>query len=219
MHQAEKTIAQHLLQIKAIKLESASSFRWASGWHSPIYCDSRKILSYPEARKVVREAFCEKVKKEFPSVQIIAGVATGAIAHGALVADSMDLPFVYVRSSPKGHGLGNIIEGDAPAGSRVVVIEDLISTGKSSLKAVESLRDKGCEVMGLAAIFSYNFSQAEENFRKAGCRYTTLTNYNHLMDLVLEKKMFTPAQIEVLKKWQKDPAGWKPPKKITDDNS
>ncbi len=210
MHQTEKSIANHLLQIKAIKLESASSFRWASGWDSPIYCDSRKVLSFPEARKLVRDAFCKKIKKEFPAVQLIAGVATGAIAHGVLVADSMDLPFVYVRSSTKGHGLGNIIEGDAPAGTRVVVIEDLISTGKSSLKAVEALRENRCEVMGLAAIFSYNFGIAEENFRKAGCTYTTLTNYNHLMDLALEEKIFTPEEIEVLKQWQKDPAGWKP---------
>lgn len=219
MHQTEKTIAQHLLQIKAIKLDSASSFRWASGWDSPIYCDSRKILSYPVVRNLVRDAFCEKIRKVFPEVQAIAGVATGAIAHGALVADRLELPFVYVRSSAKEHGLGNIIEGEVSHCKNFVVIEDLISTGNSSLKAVNALREKGCEVIGLAAIFSYNFSRAEENFRRANCRYFTLTNYNHLMDLALENEMFTSSQIKVLRQWQEDPAGWKPPHKYGNDQS
>jgi len=214
MHQREKNIAFKLLQIKAIKLESTSYFRWASGWYSPIYCDNRKILSYPEVRMTVKEAFCERIKSAYPSVELIAGVATGAIAHGVLVADTLGLPFVYVRSSAKEHGLGNRIEGEAGRGSRVVVIEDLISTGKSSINAVEALRDCGCEVLGLAAVFSYNFDVADQNFRKANCPYLTLTNYNHLIELALEKDMLSHSEIKMLKEWQKDPANWKPKKDI-----
>ncbi|MDP4275470.1 MAG: orotate phosphoribosyltransferase, partial [Bacteroidota bacterium] len=163
----EKIIAQYLLQSKAIKLEPANPFTWASGMHAPIYCDNRKTLSLPEIRSVIRDEFTKMISENFVQAEMIAGVATGAIAQGALVADKMNLPFVYVRSEPKKHGLENLIEGIVVPGKKVVVVEDLISTGGSSLKAVESLRKAGCRVLGLVAIFSYGFDKAIENFKNA----------------------------------------------------
>ncbi|MDL2230758.1 orotate phosphoribosyltransferase, partial [Alistipes sp. OttesenSCG-928-L06] len=164
MSSIEKEIAKSLLQIKAIKLNPASPFTWASGWNSPIYCDNRKTLSYPAVRKQVYEAFAQVISEKYPQADIIAGVATGAIAHGVLAAEAMGKPFIYVRSAPKSHGMTNQVEGEYTPGAKVVVIEDLVSTGGSSLNAVEALRDAGCEVLGMVAIFTYGFPKAEENF-------------------------------------------------------
>jgi orotate phosphoribosyltransferase len=204
----EKNIARYLIQIKAIKLEPTNPFTWASGWKSPIYCDNRKTLSYPEIRTFIRDAFCELVKEKFNNVEVIAGVATGAIAQGVLVAEKLHLPFVYIRSSAKAHGMENLIEGDIHAGQKVVVIEDLISTGGSSLKAVEALREAGCEVLGMAAIFSYLFQKASDAFADANCTLHTLSNYNALIDYALESNYITNADVENLKQWRLDPANW-----------
>lgn len=205
----EINVAQSLLQIKAIKLNPTNHFTWASGWHSPIYCDNRKILSYPAARKLVYESFAEVIAKLYPEAEIIAGVATGAIAHGVLVAEKMQKPFIYVRSSPKAHGLTNQVEGEYSKGAKVVVIEDLVSTGGSSLSAVEALRDAGCEVLGMVAIFTYGFPTAEENFAKAAVRLNTLSNYNAMIKLAIEQGYVAADQQETLSQWRKDPASWK----------
>ena len=204
----QNTISYYLLQSKAIKLELEKPFTWASGWKSPIYCDNRKTLSYPEVRSLIRDRFVALIKKEFPSVKTIAGVATGAIAQGALVADAMSLPFVYVRSAPKNHGLENLIEGDLIPGTEVVVVEDLISTGGSSLAAVEALRNAGCKVLGMVAIFTYGFPVAEENFRKSECTLFTLTHYNELIDIALEMEYIKADQVSLLKQWRKAPDQW-----------
>ncbi|MDP4187375.1 MAG: orotate phosphoribosyltransferase [Bacteroidota bacterium] len=206
----EKIIAQYLLQSKAIKLEPANPFTWASGMHAPIYCDNRKTLSLPEIRSVIRDEFTKMISENFVQAEMIAGVATGAIAQGALVADKMNLPFVYVRSEPKKHGLENLIEGIVVPGKKVVVVEDLISTGGSSLKAVESLRKAGCRVLGLVAIFSYGFDKAIENFKNANCPFYTLTNYNTLVNCALEINYINQNELLVLKKWREDPQNWKP---------
>lgn len=206
----EKIIAQYLLQSKAIKLEPANPFTWASGMHAPIYCDNRKTLSLPEIRSVIRDEFTKMINENFVQTEMIAGVATGAIAQGALVADKMNLPFVYVRSEPKKHGLENLIEGIVVPGKKVVVVEDLISTGGSSLKAVESLRKAGCRVLGLVAIFTYGFDKAIENFKNANCPFYTLTNYNTLVNSALEINYINQNELLVLKKWREDPQNWKP---------
>ncbi|MBN1253355.1 MAG: orotate phosphoribosyltransferase [Bacteroidales bacterium] len=208
MNNIEKIIAQELLQINAIKLNPANPFTWASGWKSPIYCDNRKILSYPKIREIVKNAFADMLIEEFGMPDVIAGVATGAIAHGMLVADILDIPFVYVRDSSKKHGLTNIIEGVLEANQKVVVIEDLVSTGGSSLKAVETIREKGAEVLGMLAIFSYGFEMAENNFNKANCKLETLTNYQILIDIALETKYIKETDIETLKQWRKNPDTW-----------
>ncbi|MBI5218729.1 MAG: orotate phosphoribosyltransferase [Bacteroidia bacterium] len=208
MNTVEKKTAQYLLQINAIKLQPAKPFRWASGWNSPIYCDNRKTLSFPEVRNFIRQSFVEIVKEYFPDADVIAGVATGAIAHGALVAQELNLPFVYVRSAPKGHGLENLVEGVVKKGQKAVVIEDLISTGSSSLKAVAALRHEGCEVLGMAAIFNYNFNLAQENFEKATCKLYTLSNYNVLIDLALESGYIREEEMATLKKWREEPDTW-----------
>ncbi|OFX26374.1 MAG: orotate phosphoribosyltransferase [Bacteroidetes bacterium GWA2_31_9] len=205
----EKQIAQNLLQIKAIKLEPTNPFTWASGWKSPIYCDNRKTLSYPEIRRYIRDEFVNLINAKFPDVELIAGVATGAIAQGALVADKMELPFVYIRSSPKAHGMENLIEGDVKAGQKVVVVEDLISTGGSSLKAVDALRQKDCNVLGMVAIFSYNFPTAMDNFTAQNCELYTLSNYNDLIEHALETGYIKAEDVANLSEWRKDPAGWK----------
>lgn len=205
----EKQIAQNLLQIKAIKLEPTNPFTWASGWKSPIYCDNRKTLSYPEIRRYIRDEFVNLINEKFPDVELIAGVATGAIAQGALVSDKMELPFVYIRSTPKAHGMENLIEGDVKAGQKVVVVEDLISTGGSSLKAVDALRQKDCNVLGMVAIFSYNFPTAIENFEKEKCKLYTLSNYNVLIEYALEIGYIKAEDVAKLSEWRKDPAGWK----------
>lgn len=209
MKNIQQSIAQLLLQIKAIKLSPANYFTWASGWHSPIYCDNRKILSFPEARKEVYESFAEVVAQKYPEAEIIAGVATGAIAHGVLVAEELGKPFIYVRSAPKSHGLTNQVEGEYHAGAKVVVIEDLVSTGGSSLSAVEALRAAGCEVLGMVAIFTYGFPAAEENFAAAGVTLDTLSNYDAMIELAVEQGYVAHDQLETLKQWRKDPANWK----------
>ena len=204
----EKRIAEYLLQSNAIKLDVANPFTWASGWKSPIYCDNRRTLSYPEIRTYIRDAFTEIILRSFGKPELIAGVATGAIAQGVLVAEKLNLPFAYVRSSPKSHGLENLIEGDVKPGETVVVVEDLISTGGSSLKAVHALRDAGCRVIGMAAIFTYGFEIAVENFKHNHCKLVTLSNYDALLEHSLDKGMISSAQLDTLKKWRMDPQNW-----------
>lgn len=203
-----KKIAHFLLQSKAIKLEPANPFLWASGWHSPIYCDNRKTLSFPEIRGFIRDSFVNEIIKNFPKADVIAGVATGAIAHGVLVAEKMDLPFIYVRSASKAHGMENLIEGVVEAGQKVIVIEDLISTGGSSLKAVNALREAGCDVLGMAAIFSYGFPQAEKSFQETNCKLITLSNYSTLLSLALESGYISQKESDLLAEWRTDPANW-----------
>jgi orotate phosphoribosyltransferase len=209
MAEIDRHVAALLLSSKAIILEPSKPFTWASGWKSPIYCDNRVTLSYPATRDYIKEAFRTTIQKHFESPDLIAGVATGAIAQGALVADIMALPFVYVRPSAKEHGRQNLIEGRLQAGQKVVVVEDLISTGGSSLKAVEALREAGAEVLGMVAIFSYGFEQAAENFREAGVELHTLTDYHMLLETALSTAYIQQDQVELLKRWRKDPSGWK----------
>lgn len=205
MSTVAENVALHLLKIKAIKLEPAHPFTWASGWKSPIYCDNRKTLSYPEVRSYIRDQFAAVVREKYPQAEVIAGVATGAIAQGVLVAQELNLPFIYIRSSAKSHGLENLIEGEYKAGQKVVVIEDLISTGGSSLQAVEALRKAGCEVLGMAAIFTYGFQKAVDNFKAAGCELTTLSNYNAMIDLAVKTGYVQETDVEKLKEWRKSP--------------
>ncbi len=208
MDNYSKMVAEYLLQIKAIKLEPSNPFTWASGWKSPIYCDNRKTLSYPEVRNFIRDVFASKVKEKYPEAELIAGVATGAIAIGMLVADVLDLPFIYVRSTAKGHGLGNQVEGSYKEGDRVVVIEDLISTGGSSLSAVTALREANCEVLGMLAIFTYGFQKSVDAFKEADCNLETLSDYNTLSELAVEKGYINPEQLNTLKEWRLDPSNW-----------
>lgn len=209
MKNVSETVASQLLQIKAIKLQPANPFTWASGWISPIYCDNRKTLAFPEVRNYIKDSFAQLVRDMYPQADVIAGVATGAIAQGALVADVLNKPFVYVRSAPKGHGLENLIEGDLPKGSKVVVIEDLISTGGSSLKAVEAIRNHGCEVLGMLAIFTYNFKTAQDNFKNANVKLTTLSDYNKLIEMAASNGGVSKEEIAALGQWRVDPANWK----------
>ena len=204
----EETIANHLLQIKAIKLQPANPFTWASGWKSPIYCDNRKTLSFPEVRDYIKEQFAALVMERYADADVIAGVATGAIAIGALVADLLDKPFIYIRSAPKGHGLENLIEGVFEPGQKVVIIEDLISTGGSSLKAVEAVRNAGGNVLGMLAIFSYDFNTAVENFKAADVKLDTLSNYEVLIKVAVDKCYVAKEELETLAAWRKDPASW-----------
>ena len=208
MENFEKKTAEYLLQIKAIKLQPSNPFTWASGWKSPIYCDNRKTLSFPEVRSFIRDSFAAMIKSIYPEADMIAGVATGAIAHGALVAGKMGLPFIYVRSGAKEHGLGNQIEGHFSPGQKVVVIEDLISTGGSSLSAVTALRESGCEVLGMVAIFTYEFKKATDAFAAADCRLNTLSNYSVLVESAVSTGYIGQAEVETLKKWRIDPANW-----------
>ncbi|MDD3876388.1 MAG: orotate phosphoribosyltransferase [Bacteroidales bacterium] len=201
-------IAEHLLQIKAIKLEPAKPFTWASGWKSPIYCDNRKILSYPETRNFVRDSFVQTLKDVYGIPDVIAGVATGGIGHGVLVAQELGLPFCYVRSAEKAHGLENKIEGFVQAGQSVVVIEDLISTGQSSLRVVEALRSAGLVVKGMIAIFSYGFEVADMQFKDANCPLHTLSNYEFLINKALGIGYISSDDVNFLKEWRKDPANW-----------
>ena len=196
------------MQIKAIKLQPANPFTWASGWKSPIYCDNRKTLSYPEVRDFIKESFAQVVTEKFGQPDFIAGVATGAIAIGALVADTLNLPFVYVRPKPKEHGLGNQIEGVISEKKKVVVIEDLISTGKSSLKAIEALRNENIEVLGMVAIFTYGFKIAEDNFKNANISLATLSNYNQLIQFALETGYIKESDIKTLNQWRDNPEVW-----------
>ncbi|HWR74808.1 MAG TPA: orotate phosphoribosyltransferase [Bacteroidales bacterium] len=204
---ARKT-AEYLLQIKAIKLQPAKPFTWASGWKSPIYCDNRMTLSFPEVRSFIADSFASRVRELYPDAEVVAGVATGAIAHGALVADRLNLPFIYVRSGAKDHGLGNQIEGHYLKKQKVVVIEDLISTGGSSLGAVKALREAECEVLGMIAIFTYGFSKSADAFRDEGCRLDTLSNYSVLVDMAAASGYISPSDVETLTEWRKDPSAW-----------
>jgi orotate phosphoribosyltransferase len=209
MTSVEKAIAQSLLKIKAVKLSPNEPFTWASGWNSPIYCDNRVTLSYPEIRRQIYQSFAQLIAEKYPEAELIAGVATGAIAHGVLVAEEMQKPFIYVRSAPKGHGLGNQIEGQYTKGQKVVVVEDLISTGGSSLSAVEALRQAGVEVLGMVAIFTYGFKTAEDNFATANIKVDTLSCYNALIDSALESGYVKEDQLNDLKEWRIAPDKWR----------
>jgi orotate phosphoribosyltransferase len=203
-----KNVANNLLQIKAIKLAPSNPFTWASGLKSPIYCDNRKTLSFPEVRSYIRDAFVEVVKHNYAHVDVIAGVATGAIALGVLVAEALNKPFVYVRSDAKKHGLENLVEGQLEKGQTVVVIEDLISTGGSSIKAVEALRNAGADVLGLVAIFTYGFNAAADNFAKANCKWDTLCSYEIMLEIALASGYVNQRDVELLKKWRESPEKW-----------
>ena len=209
MDNQKKAFAAMLLKVKAIKLQPQEPFTWASGWKSPFYCDNRKTLSFPNLRSYVKQGLVHAIHKHFPQAEAVAGVATGAIAQGALVADELALPFAYVRSKPKDHGLANLIEGELKPGLKVVVVEDLISTGGSSLKAVEAIRQHGCEVVGMVASYTYGFPVAEEAFRQAGVQLVTLTDYEHVVAEALETGYISQAEVPMLAEWRKDPANWK----------
>ena len=204
----EKAVAEKLLQVKAIQLNLEQPYSWASGWKSPIYCDNRRVLSFPFVREFIKSEMCNVIFDQFEDGALLAGVATAGIAWGAMAADQLKLPYIYVRPKPKEHGLGNQIEGFYEAGQKVVVIEDLISTGKSSLQVVEVLRSKGLEVIGMVSIFDYGFPEAARSFAAAGVRLRTLTNYPTLISLAVEKQIFTADQHEILLKWQADPGNW-----------
>ena len=205
----EKAVAEKLLQVNAVRLNLQQPFTWASGWKSPIYCDNRRILSFPFTRDYIKSELCNMVFEKFPGAELLAGVATAGIAWGAMVADQLKLPYVYVRPKPKEHGLGNQVEGYFEKGQQVVVIEDLVSTAKSSLEVVEVLRGAGTEVIGMVSIFTYGFPVAEERFEKAGLKYYPLTNYKTLIELAIEKGIVSNGQQEILLKWREDPANWK----------
>ncbi len=208
MNTVAEKVASYLLDIKAIKLEPTHPFTWASGWKSPIYCDNRKTLSYPEVRSYIKEQFAALIREKYPQAEVIAGVATGAIAHGMLVAQELGLPFIYVRAKPKDHGLENLIEGDMKAGQKVVIIEDLISTGLSSLKAADAITNFGGDVLGMLAIFTYNFPLARKNFAEAGLELTALSRYQVLIDLALQSGEVKPEEVEKLNKWREQPESW-----------
>ena len=208
MSTLETIFAEKLLNVKAIKLQPEAPFTWASGWKSPFYCDNRKTLAFPALRSFVKLELSRLVAEKYPEAQAIAGVATGAIAQGALVADALSLPFAYVRSKPKDHGMTNLIEGDLQPGMKVVVVEDLISTGGSSLKAVETLRAHGCEVIGMVASYTYGFPVAEEAFAKAGVELTTLTNYNAVVEVALQTGYIKQEHVNMLHEWRANPGEW-----------
>ncbi|NDW19328.1 orotate phosphoribosyltransferase [Dysgonomonas sp. 216] len=208
MSSLEKNTAEKLLKIKAIKLQPSNPFTWASGWKSPIYCDNRKILSYPNLRSYVKLELSHLILEHFRDADAIAGVATGAIAPGALIADALGLPFVYIRSSPKDHGLENLIEGDLKPKSKVVVVEDLISTGSSSLKAVDAIRADGSDVVGMVAIFTYGFPVAEKKFKDAQVELKTLTNYEAVLQEALKIDYIAESDLDTLQEWRKAPAEW-----------
>lgn len=207
--QISEKVAAYLLEIKAIKLNADNPFMWASGWKSPIYCDNRMSLSYPEVRTYIKEALCKVIAKKYPNAEAIAGVATAGIPQGALVAEAMGLPFVYVRSKPKGHGMENMIEGKVTPNQKVVVIEDLISTGGSSLKASQDLIDAEFEVLGMAAIFTYGFPLADQNFEKAKIDLVTLSDYEAMLPIAVSEGYLTEDQMQSLKEWRENPTSWK----------
>jgi orotate phosphoribosyltransferase len=204
-----REVAEYLLEIKAVILNPSEPFTWTSGIKSPIYCDNRKTLSYPKVRTFIKTAFSEIISEEFKKADVIAGVATAGIPHGALVADVLNLPFVYVRDKPKGHGLENQIEGKLEKGQKVVVIEDLISTGGSSIKAVEALREAGAEVLGLGAIFTYGFEKSVKAFEETGCKFFTLSSYEILLDIAISENYIKSEDREELISWYKAPEAWK----------
>jgi len=206
--ETSKILISYLIQSKSIIIDPANPFTWSSGWKSPIYCDNRKTLSYPDIRDFIRDAFIETMRREFPHPDIIAGVATGAIAHAALVASATGLPLVYVRPSPKLHGTKSMIEGDISVGKSVIIIEDLVSTGKSSLIAADALREAGCHVIGMVAIFTYGFRIAEENFEKAGIRLVCLGNYHDLVQQGISNGYIDSTYADTLKEWREHPETW-----------
>lgn len=208
MDSIEKIIARQLLDIKAVRLSTDKPFTWASGWKSPIYCDNRMILSYPESRKIIYKSLARIIEQNYINADVIAGVATGAIAWGVLVAEALGKPFVYVRPKPKDHGTGVQVEGDLPAGASVVVVEDLISTGASSLSAVDALQKAGAHVLGMVAIFSYNFDKARRAFEYGNCELRTLTNYDTLIDEALSCNYIKENEMSLLRQWRFHPEAW-----------
>ncbi len=204
-----KTIASELLSIGAIKLSPEKPFKWASGWNSPIYCDNRLSLSYPPLRNLIKNALAAEILMHFPQVEAISGVATAGIPQGALVADYLNLPFSYVRSAPKGHGMTNVIEGKVEKNQKIVVIEDLVSTGSSSLKAVEDLRNAGADVLGMVCIFTYQFRLASENFANQHVELKSLSDYTSLLEVAQEKQIIAASDFEMLSQWRQDPANWR----------
>lgn len=204
----EKAIAEKLLQIEAVKLSPDKPYTWASGWKSPVYCDNRKILSFPYIRDYIKSELCNVIFEDFPDAELIAGVATAGIAWGAMAADQLKLPFVYVRPKPKEHGLGNQVEGHFEKGMRTVVVEDLVSTGKSSLQVIDALKQAGATIDGMVSIFNYGFDVAAEAFNEAGVKLRSLTNYSNMIDLAMEKGNVSAEMESVLLQWQKDPANW-----------
>ena len=215
MKKLEHLLAEKLLKASAIKLQPSLPFTWASGWQSPIYTDNRRTLSYPAIRTFIKTELCRVILENYEPPDVIAGVATGAIAQGAMVADALGLPYIYVRSTPKDHGLENLIEGQLTHGQKVMVIEDLISTGQSSLKAAEAIRMAGGEVIGMVAMFTYGFPIAEQRFKEAGIKLTTLSNYDALLEVALDTDFIGEDDIETLKQWRKDPASWAPHRDTT----
>ena len=205
----EKAVAEKLLQVNAIRLSPDKPFTWASGWKSPIYCDNRKVLGFPYIRDFIKSELCNVIFEKFPEAELLAGVATAGIAWGAMAADQLKLPYIYVRPKPKEHGLGNQIEGYYEPAQKVLIIEDLISTGKSSLQVVDVLKKAGVEVVGMVSIFTYDFPIAKEAFNTAGVRYQPLTNYPALIELAIEKGIVSPNEQEVLLKWRTDPSNWR----------
>lgn len=210
MKKLEQLLAEKLLKISAIKLQPDMPFRWASGWNSPIYTDNRKTLSYPQVRTFIKTELTRLILENYPMPDVIAGVATGAIAQGALVADALGLPYIYVRSAPKDHGLENLIEGNLAPGQKVIVIEDLISTGKSSLKAVEAVRMAGAEVVGMVAMFTYGFPDAAAAFKAANVKLMTLSNYEAMLETALETGFIRESDLDTLQQWREDPGNWVP---------
>lgn len=208
MKTLESIFADKLLKVKAIKLQPTNPFTWASGWKSPFYCDNRKTLSYPDLRSFVKIQTARLILERFPEAEAVAGVATGAIPQGAMVADTLNMPFVYVRSKPKDHGLENLIEGELKPGTKVVVVEDLISTGGSSLKAVEAIRNYGCEVIGMVASYTYGFDVAEKAFKDANVELVTLTNYEAVVAQALATGYIKEEDVELLNQWRKAPSEW-----------
>src|SRR5688572_30168770 len=202
-------VAEKLLQVKAIKLSPENPFTWASGWKSPIYCDNRKVLSFPYIRDFIKSEMCNVIFEKFPDAQLLAGVATAGIAWGAMAADQLKLPYIYVRPKPKEHGLGNQVEGFYEKGQKTVVIEDLVSTGKSSLQVVDVLKEQGIEVIGMVSIFTYGFPVATEAFDKASLDYYSLTDYPTLISSAIQKGIVAEEQLDILLKWREDPAAWK----------
>lgn len=203
-----KQFAAKLLQIKALQINLQKPYTWASGWHSPVYCDNRKVLSFPYVRDFVKSELANMVLEKFPDAEVIAGVATAGIAHGVMAADLLKLPFIYVRAKPKEHGMGNQIEGVLEKGQKVVVVEDLVSTGKSSLQVVDVLREQGAEVLGMCALFTYGFPVADEAFVKAGLPLYTISNYTSLMEVCEEQKIIAPEEKATLEQWRVDPGNW-----------
>ncbi len=203
-----KQFATRLLQIKALQINLLKPYTWASGWNSPVYCDNRKVLSFPYVRDFVKSELANMILDKFPDAEVIAGVATAGIAHGVMAADLLKLPFIYVRAKPKEHGMGNQIEGVLEKGQKVVVVEDLVSTGKSSLQVVDVLREQGAEVLGMCALFTYGFPTADEAFQKAGLPLYTISNYSALMEVCEEQKLIAPDQKATLEQWRVDPGNW-----------